>query len=59
MHKEAGQRRYWAALRYSSSLLTQLMDSISPYVTQIIVKGKTVTVGTPGLDFKESCNKDL
>jgi len=53
MHKEAGQRRYWAALRYSSSLLTQLMDSISPYVTQIIVKGKTVTVGTPGLDFKE------
>jgi len=29
------------------------MDSISPYVTQIIVKGKTVTVGTAGVDFKE------
>ena len=53
MHKEAGHSRYWAALRYSSSLLQQLIDSISPYVTQIIVKGKTVTVGTTGVDFIE------
>ena len=53
LHQEAGHSRYWAALRYSSSLLRQLLDSISPYVTQIIVKGKTVTVGTSGrFDFK-------
>ena len=40
MHKEAGQARYWAALRYSSSLLQQLIDSICPYITQIIVNGE-------------------
>lgn len=53
MHKEAGHLRYWAALRYSSSLLKQMVDSISPYATQIIVNGKTLTVGTVGVDFEE------
>lgn len=45
--------RHWAALRYSSSLLQQLLDSISPYVTKIIVKGKTLTVGTSGVVCQE------
>ena len=40
MHREAGTSRYWAALRYSSSLLQQLIDSICPYITQIIVNGE-------------------
>jgi len=53
MNREAGHIRYWAALRYSSSLLKQLVDSISPYATQIIVNGKTLTVGTIGVDFEE------
>eukprot|EP00092_Neocalanus_flemingeri_P018371 GFUD01019880.1.p1 GENE.GFUD01019880.1~~GFUD01019880.1.p1 ORF type:complete len:1110 (+),score=249.46 GFUD01019880.1:78-3407(+) len=53
MNREAGHLRYWAALRYSSSLLKQLVDSISPYATQIIVNGKTLTVGTVGVVFEE------
>jgi len=53
MHREAGHLRYWAALRYSSSLLKQMVDSISPYATQIIVNGKTLTVGTVGVVFEE------
>jgi len=58
MHREAGHLRYWAALRYSSSLLKQMVDSISPYATQIIVNGKTLTVGTVGVvseEFDKPC----
>ena len=40
-------------MRYSSSLLQQLIDSICPYMTQIIVKGKSLTVGTSGVVFQE------
>lgn len=53
LYKEAGHYRYWAALRYSSSLLQQMIDSISPYATQIIVNGKTLTVGTVGVVYQE------
>ena len=45
MNKTAGMLRYWSAVRYSSSLLHQMIDSISPYVTQILVNGKRVAVG--------------
>ena len=48
MNRKAGALRYWSAVRYSSSLLCQMIDSISPYVTQILVSGKHVTVGTIG-----------
>ena len=44
--------RYWVAVRYSSSLLRRMVDSISPYVTQILVNGKQVTVGTIGEEFQ-------
>ena len=49
--KQAGQKRNWSAVRYSSSLLKQMIDSISPYITQILVSGKRVTVGTIGKSF--------
>jgi len=49
LNKEAGKLRYWCAVRYSSSLLEQMVDSLSPYVSQILVSGKQVTVGTIGV----------
>jgi len=58
LYKDAGHYRFWAALRYSSSLLQQMIDSISPYATQIIVNGKTLTVGTLGVvdqEFDKPC----
>jgi len=51
LNKKAGTFRYWSAVRYSSSLLRQMIDSISPYVTQILVCGKHVTVGTIGQSY--------
>ena len=42
LNRKAGGSRYWAAVRYSSSLLRQTVDSISPFVTQILVSRKQV-----------------
>ena len=49
LNRKAGALRYWAAVRYSASLLKQMIDSISPFVTQILVNGKQVwmTIGYP------------
>ena len=49
--EQAGHKRNWSTVRYSSSLLKQMIDSISPYITQILVSGTTVTVGTIGRNF--------
>ncbi|QQP57167.1 Phosphorylase b kinase regulatory subunit [Caligus rogercresseyi] len=38
--------RYWEAMRYSSSLLEQMVESISPYITAILVSGKQVVLET-------------
>ncbi len=44
LNKKVGNLRYWAAVRYSSSLLKQMIDSISPYITQILVNGEKVVI---------------
>jgi len=43
LNAQAGVLRLWAAVRYASSLLCQLVDSISPYITTILVNGKQVS----------------
>ena len=42
LNRHVGAVRHWAAVRYSASLLKQMVDSLSPYVTQILVNGKMV-----------------
>ena len=42
LNREACVIRYWRAVRYTSSLLQQMVESISPYITQILVNGKQV-----------------
>lgn len=51
--EEACRIRYWAAMRYSSSLLDKVVDSLSPFATQILVNGKFLTIGTIGVDSQE------
>lgn len=48
MNDQAGVLRLWGAVRYASSLLCQLVDSISPFVTTILVNGKQLTFGVVG-----------
>ncbi|CAG2117942.1 unnamed protein product, partial [Medioppia subpectinata] len=48
LSRQAGALRHWSVVRYCSSILQKLVDSISPYITSILVSGKQITVGTYG-----------
>lgn len=42
LYQQAGCLRYWMVVRYCSSLLNHTVDSISPFITAVLVKGKQV-----------------
>lgn len=44
LYHRAGTLRYWRAVRYCSSLLHHTVDSISPFITTVLVNGKQVRV---------------
>ncbi|XP_053210887.1 probable phosphorylase b kinase regulatory subunit beta isoform X2 [Panonychus citri] len=46
--RQAGALRHWSVVRYCSSVLKKLVDSISPYITAILVNGKQITIGSFG-----------
>ncbi|CAG7786316.1 unnamed protein product [Allacma fusca] len=48
INRQAGVLRLWATVRHCSSLLQQIVDSISPNITMILVHGKQLTVGVIG-----------
>ena len=43
LYHRAGTLRYWRAVRYCSSLLHHTVDSISPFITTVLVNGKQVS----------------
>lgn len=43
LYSKSGQLRYWRGVRYCSSLLRKTVDSISPFITTILVNGKQVS----------------
>ncbi len=46
--RQAGALRHWSVVRYCSAVLKKLVDSISPYITSILVSGKQITIGSFG-----------
>lgn len=46
--RQAGALRHWSVVRYCSSILGKVADSLSPYITAILVNGKQITVGVFG-----------
>lgn len=42
LYHSAGVLRHWRAVRYCSSLLNHTVDSISPFITTVLVNGKQV-----------------
>lgn len=44
----AGSLQYWIVVRYCSSLLRHTVDSISPFITSVLVSGRQLTVGVIG-----------
>lgn len=43
LYHQAGCLRHWAVVRYTSSLLSHNVDSISPFITAVLVHGKQVS----------------
>ncbi|RZC40824.1 phosphorylase b kinase regulatory subunit beta [Asbolus verrucosus] len=52
LYHQGGCLRHWAAVRYTSSMLSHNVDSISPFITAVLVHGKQLTVGV--IDQKET-----
>ncbi|KAF7266397.1 hypothetical protein GWI33_020273 [Rhynchophorus ferrugineus] len=48
LYHHAGCLRHWSAVRYTSSLLNHTVDSISPFITAVLVHGKQLTIGVVG-----------
>ncbi|KAG5336053.1 KPBB kinase, partial [Acromyrmex heyeri] len=48
LYQQAGSLRFWMVVRYCSSLLHHTVDSISPFITGVLVKGKQIAVGVIG-----------
>lgn len=42
LYHRAGSLRYWRVVRYCSSLMHHTVDSISPFITTVLVNGKQV-----------------
>lgn len=51
LYQQAGSLRFWMAVRYCSSLLNHTVDSISPFITGVLVKGKQVLNSYSKCDF--------
>lgn len=49
LYHRSGTLRYWRAVRYCSSLLHHTVDSISPFITTVLVNGKQVNTVNVGL----------
>lgn len=52
LSRQAGTLRHWSVVRYCSSILKKIVESISPYITSVLVNGKQMTIGQP--DSSES-----
>lgn len=48
LYHTAGTLHYWLAVRYTSSLLRHTVDSISPFITALLVNAKQISVGVVG-----------
>lgn len=44
--RQAGGLHYWPVVRFCSSILKKLVDSISPSISSILVNAKQITIGT-------------
>lgn len=64
LYHQAGCLRHWAVVRYTSSLLSHNVDSISPFITAVLVHGKQVSRFSTSLKivsdiYKYMWNRDI
>ncbi|KAF6078972.1 phosphorylase kinase regulatory subunit beta [Phyllostomus discolor] len=48
VYRKAGSRKLWSVVRHAASLLSKVVDSLAPSITNVLVQGKQVTLGAFG-----------
>nr|XP_023411445.1 phosphorylase b kinase regulatory subunit beta isoform X4 [Loxodonta africana] len=48
IYRRAGSKKLWSVVRRAASLLSKVVDSLAPSITNVLVQGKQVTLGAFG-----------
>uniref|UniRef100_A0A6I8NCB0 Phosphorylase b kinase regulatory subunit n=1 Tax=Ornithorhynchus anatinus TaxID=9258 RepID=A0A6I8NCB0_ORNAN len=48
VYRRAGSKKLWSVVRSAASLLSKVVDSLAPSITNVLVQGKQVTLGAFG-----------
>ncbi|KAJ6665975.1 hypothetical protein lerEdw1_000879 [Lerista edwardsae] len=48
IYRKAGSKKLWSVVRFAASLLSKVVDSLAPSITNVLVQGKQVTLGAFG-----------
>ncbi|XP_045149554.1 phosphorylase b kinase regulatory subunit beta isoform X3 [Echinops telfairi] len=48
VYRRAGSHKLWSVVRHAASLLSKVVDSLAPSITNVLVQGKQVTLGAFG-----------
>uniref|UniRef100_A0A8C0WMJ3 Phosphorylase b kinase regulatory subunit n=1 Tax=Castor canadensis TaxID=51338 RepID=A0A8C0WMJ3_CASCN len=48
VYRRAGSKKLWSVVRRAASLLSKVVDSLAPSITNVLVQGKQVTLGAFG-----------
>ncbi|ELK15354.1 Phosphorylase b kinase regulatory subunit beta [Pteropus alecto] len=48
VYRKAGSKKLWSVVRRAASLLSKVVDSLAPSITNVLVQGKQVTLGAFG-----------
>ncbi|XP_006887876.1 PREDICTED: phosphorylase b kinase regulatory subunit beta isoform X2 [Elephantulus edwardii] len=48
VYRRAGSKKLWSVVRLAASLLSKVVDSLAPSITNVLVQGKQVTLGAFG-----------
>ncbi|XP_036922274.1 phosphorylase b kinase regulatory subunit beta isoform X1 [Sturnira hondurensis] len=48
VYRKAGSQKLWSVVRHAASLLSKVVDSLAPSITNVLVQGKQVTLGAFG-----------
>nr|XP_025708127.1 phosphorylase b kinase regulatory subunit beta isoform X4 [Callorhinus ursinus] len=48
VYRRAGSKKLWSVVRCAASLLSKVVDSLAPSITNVLVQGKQVTLGAFG-----------
>jgi phosphorylase kinase alpha/beta subunit len=49
VYRRAGSKKLWSVVRRAASLLSKVVDSLAPSITNVLVQGKQVSICFSGI----------